>query len=924
MIDGLLPAALIGRDDSLARFADLCQQIRDGRVGHFWVTGEAGCGKSAFLQTCTGQALEAGWEVLRGQCTEETRANPYGPFLDMLGLCFDKAGKLINDRSVYSIVDQISLDDVFEAIDDIPGVKFVAFGIKVGRTIFESRREQSTDVLLNRNFEFILQVIEQIERKRDKPILLVIDDLHLASPTTRSLIEYILTRSQETRLLVMAAWEAQTASQASELSRKLSSSLSQSGASTHLAPLSEADMRHLISQHTSGPLPESLVATFIKLSRGLPLLLLDSLRLVDGENGQEFAQASWEPDTTHSALQMLLDRQLAHMTGSQYALLECAARFGQSVPLDVIAAAPMCAYLGMSERQLLSEIVDLADLGTVLTWEDDRAVCFPSSLVRQYVRERTSRPLVRRDHLRIAQAWRASGIEILPAQLATHYLAGGDPERALEFALQSAGELARIAAYPEAVESYKLALDALTQLPDRHERIEMEYDILRAMSLSAEQAGDWDEALSRLQQALVLRDQDAGRQADIHASIGWLRFQRGEVQAALASLNHSAELYDALDDVRGSAHVDYYLGMLYSQQKEWQRAAACFEQYVAISDRSGFDEGRASATIELGNLHRLQYRWTQAEHCLQQGIELAQSENDYAVLAQGYHYLGLCYAWQNKPESVDMLNRALEIVDTRTKQPAQASRIQNTLAETLVRQNRWQEAEAAFHASARIKERLGDKTGLAMTYGGLGRMYSRQWRFEPAAEHLQKDIDLLAQEFEANIAWIQQWTNMIGEIRRLQKKVDLAEKRFADALVLAERIPDADVRQRSLGFVHLFQANLALDRGQIDLAANECELARDLLSGTWAEGELYRTTARLARLSGDLARARDDLDRAVAKEEQGEDIDRAQTALEQAHYYRAVGDSAQMNTCLERVIALAQRLQNVELEERARAMTKDV
>jgi tetratricopeptide (TPR) repeat protein len=362
--------------------------------------------------------------------------------------------------------------------------------------------------------------------------------------------------------------------------------------------------------------------------------------------------------------------------------------------------------------------------------------------------------------------------------------------------------------------------------------------------------------------------------------------------------------------------------MLYSQQKEWQRAVACFEQYLETSHQAGFDEGRASATIELGNLHRLQYRWPEAEQFLNQGIELAQSQKDYVVLAQGYHYLGLCYAWQNKLESVDMLNRALDIVDTRTKQPAQAARIQNTLAETLVRQNRWQEAEAAFHASARIKERLGDKAGLAITYGGLGRMYSRQWRFEPAVEHLQKDIDLLTQEFEANVAWIQQWTNMIGEIRRLQMRFDLAEKRFADALALAECIPDKGVRQRSLGFAHMFQANLALDRGQIDLAADECALARDLLSGTWAERELYRTTARLARLSGDLVRAREILDQAVAAAEQGEDIDRAQTALEQAHYYRAAGDTAQMSACIEQVIELAQRLQNVELEARATAMKK--
>ncbi len=915
------PLVLIGRDEPLSRFDGISRQFHDGGAGYVQIAGEAGCGKSAYLQACAARAARSGWEVLSGQCSQETRTNPYGPFLDMLGLCFDRSGKLINDRSVYSIVDQISLDDVFEAMEDIPGAKLVGFGIKVGMTIFETRRgQQSNEDLLNRNFEFILQVIEQIERRRKKPTMLLIDDLHLAGATTWALLDYLLTRVEHARLLVAATWQSEALEDDAQWTRTLPPRLSHPDARLHLTTLDDTQMRQLARKTSVRLLSDSMLDTLVDLSRGLPKILVDSVHLIDAVGIEEGV----EQVTTQSALHALLERQLAHLNALERALIECAALLVEPFSLEMLSAPALCAYLGVSERLLLATVLELAERGSLLVWDGPERLRFASSFLRQSLRERAVPALVQRDHLRIAQAVEAMSREGQAALLAAYYLAGRDFDKALHYALQNAEMLARSAAYPEAVHSYEMALQALAQIPDPQAYPDMKYDILCAMSLTAEQSGNWDEALARLEEALALSEGDPARQAQVYAGLGWLRFQRGEIKTALTLLDRSAGLYRQLDDAHGQAQVDYYLGMIYSQQKEWQRAAACLERYLETSERVGFSEGRASAYIELGNLHRLQYGWAQAETFLQQGIDLAQAENDDGVLAQGYHYLGLCYSGQGKAEAIPTLHRALEIVHTRTKQPAQEARLQNTLAETLVRQNRWAEAEEAFQASARLKERLGDRAGLAITYGGLGRMYSRQWRFEQAVEYLQKDIDLLAEEFEANVAWIQQWTNLIGEVRRLQGRFDLAERQFAEALSLAGRIPDVGVRERSLGFVHMFSANLALDRGDLDLAAQESEQARSRLVGTWAEGELERTLARLARLSGDLPAAGEHLERALAASEHGEDIDRARNLLEWALLCRDLGDAAAMRDAVEQVAALAGRLQNVELERRARAMLESM
>lgn len=920
---GTAQTALIGRRRELGRFADLREQLERGGSGYLWITGEAGSGKSRFLEACVRQAAQAGWEVLQGACTEETLGDPYGPFLSVLGLCFDRGGRLINDRSVYSIVDQISLDDVFGAVSDIPGMSVVAFGLKVGMTIFESRRRpQSSDDLINRNFEFILQLFKQIGNKRKKPILIALDDLHLASTTTYALVEYLLTRIEGTRLLVLATWQAGAAGEGRVRVREVLPRLARPEGTIHLAPLSDHQLRRLLQRLCTRPMAGELASALVQFSRGLPGPLVESGRLVELAGAPEAGDGRGV-EITHLALQSLIARQLDRLAQGQRTLLECASLLGQRLPLSMLSAPPLCAYLGMSERAVLAAVVDLADRGFVLTWDGEDAVRFTSPFAQEFLREQAREPVASRDHLRIAEAWQATGDESHPAALAQHYLIGKDWDRALTFALRSAEELSRSAAYPEAVQSYRLALEAFERSP-RADRDEVKYGILRAMALAAEQTGNWSEALARMEEALALSPGQTAREAEVCADLGWLHCQRGEVQSALQHLDRSAGLYRSLDDARGQAQVDYYLGVLYGQQKEWQRAISCFERYLETTERAGLSEGRASAYIELGNLYRLQQGGSQAETFLQQGIDLARAEDDAIVLAQGYHYLGNCYARQGKPEAIDVLHRALGIVTTRTRQPAQQARIQNTLAEALVRMNRWQEAEAAFHASAEIKERLGDVLGLAMTYGGLGRLYFRQWRFDQAVAYLQRDVDLLSQEFEVNVAWIQQHTNSIGEAHRLQGQLDEAERCFASALSLAGRIPDDAVREQSQAYTRLLLARLALDRGDTAAAGRDCAWALERLGGTWAEGEAHLTAARLARTIGEMQEARSQLDQALAiVEERGEDIERALCYLERARFHHDAGDGAQAGDWAGRVVALARRLQNVEMERQASQLLPD-
>jgi tetratricopeptide (TPR) repeat protein len=952
----------LGREAQIAAFEAAAERAQQGRPAGLLYVGEDGSGRSYWLDWLCQEAGERGWVALSGRCDERVNDNPYQPFFSALGLTFDKNGEIINDRSVSSVIDQIPLDDVISAVTELPFVgTVVAFGL-IGKAIIDQQRKPlEGEMLLNRNFEFVRQTFVQVHKRRQKPILLCLDDLERAAPTTLALVRHVLVRNPDVPLLLAGAWRARLPVPNEMVGLLAQHSLPrlERGAAVELvqrllrgepppAPPEPggtgqvgARLRGLWRRDQPAPaavpaarpaaaLAPELVDKLIDFSNGLPALLVEGYRLLQDGAGANVLEAAAADNNL--MVRVIAERHLANVPPEARPLLACAAQLGERVALDAISAPRLQSYLGLSERRILEIASALADEGRVLRYEPPDAVTFTSTHLVSYLRDSVSGPLSRRDHLRIAQAGDEAGQP--PALLAGHYLAGGDHERALARALAAAEIQLRDAAYPEAAASYRLALAAFEQLapvqPDGRPagatvfagRPLARLDLLRSASFAAERAGYWAQAAELLEQALPLASDDPPRAADIEAQLGWLAHNCGQMQPALTRLESAGARYAALGDRRGVARVRYYEGVVHIAHKSWARATEALQASIAEAE-PGAAEGddtaelQALAYLELGNLHRQQRAWAEAERALDAGRALAERSHDSYALAQSYHYLGMVYGRQERPEAVAMLEQARAIARDRVKQPHLQAMIENTLAETLVRARRWPEAEEAFHTSERLKEQLGDVAGLAMTYGGLARLFHRQWRFERAAEYYRRDLAMLEHDPEANVAFRQQMHNSLGEVLRLAGQLDAAEAEFAQGQALAAEIPDAGERARSTGYGHLGQARLALDRGDLARAEREWAAAEPLLRATWMEPELDRVQAWLRRSQGRLDEARAALARCLAwVDARGEDYERLQAALERARLAQALSDAAELAAALERARAAAARLES----EAARAL----
>ncbi len=936
---------LIGNQDDFARFRAVLHRIARSEAGRSFllIMGEEASGKSYFLSHCQAEARRAGWEVLEGHCDEQVQSNPYQPLFTALGLCFDKNGAIIKDQSVQDVVDQIPFSDVVSAITNIPGIGgFVALGF-IGKAIYDARKrpDQQGKALLSRNFEFIHRLLEKICHKQKRPLLLTIEELHFAGTTTFDLLDYLLTTPSEARLLILGTWRYRPAEReehahavTDHLPVPLRDVLRKTGGDVLLmTPFTPEESHRFIQTLVPGFDAPALSARLHDLSHGYPGILRDAVSLLLAEARVDLSEALtgdiWSrlqeqiDDQTHTGRRIgssiaaavagtLARRYIAPLRADERALLECAAILGRTVSPNVLSAASLRDYLGLSERAVLSFLYDQAADGHVLKWADANTLSFVSSSLRDYLVAHVSPPLQARDHLRVAQA--LAEAQAAPGEIAQHFYAGQDYAAALPYLLRAAETLVRDAAFPEAVAAYRQALEALERLPQTPEHCMTKIDTLIAASFALEQTGEWDPAIAQLTEALRLCADQPARQAEVQSHLGWLYFRKGELQKARELLEESAAAYERLGDALGQFHNDYYLGAVYTQQKEWGRAIAHFERHIAAAEALDQRDELDLAYLELGNVYRQQRQWDRAEEYLRRGLTIAQETNDYSAQAQAYHYLGMIYGRQDRLEAIDYLSQALDIVRNRTKQPHMEAMIQNTLAETLVRFNRLTEAVDAFETSAALKERLGDRAGLAMTYGGLARLYHRQWQFGRAADYYQRDLDLLNEDAAANVAWIQQITNSLGEVHRLAGDLGAAAECFQRTLALAEDIPDETERRRSRGYSHLGLARLALDQGNLDQARQYVELARQGLTGTWMMPEVERTQGNLERAAGNLPAAREHLERALAGLAHGEDYERMIIYYDLALLCQAEARPADAETWFHQAQALAESLGNEAMQ----------
>ncbi|WP_254205966.1 BTAD domain-containing putative transcriptional regulator [Nocardia alni] len=417
----LSATTFVGRDSEIAALLGAAgAAVADGaRVA--LVTGEAGLGKSTLLEHLAARLGQDGWLVAAGRCPEVDSAPPAWAWVETL-------------RTVAASVStgQFAADLAPLLSDTVPMNGDAAAG--------RFRLRQAV-------WNWLAAVAA------DRPVAVVLDDLHWADAATLELLGGVDIRAP---ILVVAAYRAD---ESERLTETLGSLARTAPLRLNLPGLQAGAVARLVRAECETD--DATVARIAERTGGNPFYVRESARLLSSEGA--LVALSQVPEGVRDVLR----RRLARLPESGVSILRLAAVAGRESSVDVLVRA------ADSDEDSVLDALDAGVIAGLLDEPGQGRVRFVHALVRDTLVADVSRLRTTRMHARIAAALEGTGDV---AALAYHYARAGSP-KAVAYCVRAAEQAEARYAHDVAA---ALLTDAVANSGDPDERAELLGRLLRA------------------------------------------------------------------------------------------------------------------------------------------------------------------------------------------------------------------------------------------------------------------------------------------------------------------------------------------------------------------------------------------------------------------------------------------------------------
>ncbi|BAO30161.1 AAA family ATPase [Sulfuritalea hydrogenivorans] len=435
---------LIGRKREIASLLALWRETLAGKGRFVLLRGEAGIGKSRLVLALKDAIPDPAARVRELRCVPEHSQSPFHPLTALFGFTlafssedspaskFDKLAAYVETNYPKNDPDTVAL---LARMLGLP----VRAPYREPASSPQQQRERTLAILLDR---LCLLASRQ-------PMLLVVEDLHWADPSTLELLNLFIQRTPGVPILtVLAARPGFKPSWDENLVPTLT-----------LNALNDADTAVLIKA-VAPEIPPASIPRIIERADGIPLFAEELAREIAATDQPAI------PSTLHDLLMARLDGM-----GEAKTVAQLAAAIGREFSVDLLRKiAPF------DDATLKALLGQLRDAGLLLG--DIRSdMHFRHSLIRDAAYQSQTRDERAATHRRIGAALEAAGTGIRPEVLAQHWAAGGEAREAVTCWI-AAGKLAsQHSASQEALAHFKSGLALIEALPAGPERLRMELDL---------------------------------------------------------------------------------------------------------------------------------------------------------------------------------------------------------------------------------------------------------------------------------------------------------------------------------------------------------------------------------------------------------------------------------------------------------------
>lgn len=483
---------LVGRNTQLSDLLNCLRTALASQRQIVFITGEAGIGKTALVDEFQLRASKdfPTLRMARGQCVEGYGGKEaYYPVLEAVGqMCRGSGG-----------------DAVVQALSRQAPTWLVQFPAFVDSQHREKLQREILGATRERMLREIGETLETIALA--EPLLLVLEDIHWADPSTVDLISSLARRRASTKLMVIGTYRPVDVT----LARHPLKTVKQDLLVHHLCreiplePLGEVEVADYLASESRGfAVPEGLAGLIYRHTEGNPLFMVAALAHMCDQGLIALESGTWQMKVplakieleAPESLRQMIELQIEPLNADELRLLEIASVL-RKFPLSVAIGAAVsdlepdaCEELleGLARRH---QIIRPAGFGDYKT---GASACyqFLHVLYREVIYSRIGPARRRKLHQSVAEnaeALHASSEAEVATELAYQFEQGGDWPRAVKYLVMAADTESRRFEPQQAAEILERSLEYIEKLPEM-ERARLEIEVLEKLSTIYVASGD--------------------------------------------------------------------------------------------------------------------------------------------------------------------------------------------------------------------------------------------------------------------------------------------------------------------------------------------------------------------------------------------------------------------------------------------------
>ena len=584
-------AALVGRDALLAQLDQRLERARAGQRQLVFLSGEAGIGKTAVLDTFMARAAaDPDLLIARGACLEHYgAAEAYLPVLEALA-------RLLRESGAERVIRVLKT----HAPSWLAQLPWLAD---------RGDREASARELLGVTKERMLrEMAEAVEiLTATTPLLVVLEDLHWSDYSTLDLLGMLARRQEAARLLVVGSYRSVDVIVKAHPLRALIQELQvrRQCEDIPLAFLREPHVAAYLAQRFGGhAFPSELARAVHQRTDGNPLFMvrvvdeLVALRVLELEDDRWRLRRPVAEITraVPESLRALIDKQIDRLPPEAQRVLEAASVLATEFTIGSVAAGLGADPLTIEERcDALVRQGQFLSAAELFVRPDGTQVAryrFTHSLYPQAIAERVPAGWRRRLHQRVGE-WLehtyGAQVSAIAASLAWHFEEAGDYRRAVRYLVLTAENAARRFAYGDAIRVLQQA-QSLVQRLAANARSQLEIEVLECIGDAHFGRGAMIEC-AEAYEAAAARAADAGlTAAQVDALNSLVRpFCFIDPDRGIAAVEQAVRLSATLGDPLLQARTELLAGYVRLtfdtwRMKDWELCASASETIQRLSD----------------------------------------------------------------------------------------------------------------------------------------------------------------------------------------------------------------------------------------------------------------------------------------------------------------------------------------------------